>query len=81
MEPKLVIADEPTSMLDPSSCANVLRMLKTLQNLRGFAMLIITHDLEGAAKISDRIYLLKNEKLTRVRPSDYVTANFSDLLK
>lgn len=81
MEPKLLIADEPTSMLDPSSCANVLRMLKAMQNLRGFAMLIITHDLAGAAKISDRIYLLKDEKLTRVRPSDYVITNLNDLLK
>lgn len=81
MEPKLLIADEPTSMLDPSSCANVLRMLKAMQNIRGFAMLIITHDLGSAAKISDNIYLLKNEKLTRVKPSDYVTTNLNDLLK
>ena len=81
MEPKLLIADEPTSMLDPSSCANVLRMLKAMQNLRGFAMLIVTHDLASATKISDNIYHLKDEKLTRIKPSDYVTTNLNDLLK
>ena len=38
MEPALMIADEPTSMLDPSSKANVLRFLKGLQNSRGFSI-------------------------------------------
>ncbi len=79
MEPKLLIADEPTSMLDPSSCANVLRMLKAMQNQRGFSMLMITHDLESAAKISDNIYLLKEEKLVRIKPSDYVKTNLDEL--
>jgi len=61
MEPKLLIADEPTSMLDASSKANLLRLLKSLQNSRGFSMLFVTHDLVAAAKISNRIYLLENK--------------------
>jgi peptide/nickel transport system ATP-binding protein len=81
MEPKLLIADEPTAMLDPSSCANVLRMLKAMQNQRGFSMLIITHDLDSALKISDGIYLLREGKLLRIHPSDYVKTNINDLLK
>ena len=63
MEPALMIADEPTSMLDPSSKANVMRFLKGLQNSRGFSILMVTHDLTCAAKVSDRIYLLKNGRL------------------
>lgn len=63
MSPRLLIADEPTSMLDPSSKANILRLLKQIQYDKGFSMLIVTHDLEGAAKISDRICVLKHEKL------------------
>ena len=62
-KPKVMIADEPTSMLDPSSKANVLRFLKGLQNSRGFSILMVTHDLTCAAKVSDRIYLLKNGRL------------------
>lgn len=61
MEPKVLLADEPTSMLDSSSKANLLRLLKEIQNTRGFSMLIITHDIASAIKISDRIYLLCNE--------------------
>lgn len=61
MEPKVLLADEPTSMLDSSSKANLLRLLKGIQNARGFSMLIITHDIASAIKISDRIYLLCSE--------------------
>ncbi|WP_252198087.1 oligopeptide/dipeptide ABC transporter ATP-binding protein [Clostridium sp. MCC353] len=68
MKPSLLIADEPTSMLDPSSKANVLRLLKGLQNQMGFSMLMVTHDLACAAKVSDRIYLLKDGKLRPFEP-------------
>lgn len=80
MEPKLLIADEPTAMLDPSSCANVLRMLKSLQNRRGFSMLMITHDLDSAVKISDSVYLLDDGGLKRIRPSDHVKNELGALL-
>lgn len=81
MEPKLMIADEPTAMLDPSSCANLLRMLKSMQNSRGFSMLIITHDLDSALKISDSLYLLRNRGLERIQPGDYIQNNLRNLLK
>lgn len=63
MEPALLLADEPTSMLDPSAKANLLRMLKGLQYHRGFSMLIITHDWYSACKISDRIFRLDSGTL------------------
>ncbi|MEW5953635.1 MAG: ABC transporter ATP-binding protein [Bacillota bacterium] len=56
--PKLLIADEVTSMLDPSTQANLLRELKGLQNRHGFAMLYITHDLHLARKIADKVYVM-----------------------
>lgn len=80
MEPKILIADEPTSMLDPSGCANVLRMLKGLQNSRGFSMLIITHDLDSALKISDSIYFMKDKGLQRIRARDHVQTTLQDIL-
>lgn len=58
MEPKLLIADEISSMLDPSTKANVLRILKGLQNSNGFAMLYITHDISIAKKISDIVFVM-----------------------
>ena len=63
MEPKLLIADEISSMLDPSTQANILRLLKGLQNAKGFAMLYITHDLALARKIADRVYVMQQGSL------------------
>ncbi|SDK18334.1 ABC transporter ATP-binding protein [Natronincola ferrireducens] len=63
MEPKLLIADEISSMLDPSTKANVLRLLKGLQNKKGFAMLYITHDLLLARKIADEVYIMRQGKI------------------
>ena len=75
----LLIADEPTSMLDPSGKANLLRMLKGLQNSRGFSMLMITHDLDAALKISDRIFLLEGGKLRRLDPNEHIRVDFDRL--
>lgn len=63
MEPRLLVADEPTSMLDPSNQANVLHLLKDLQNNQGHALLIVSHDIDSVVKISDRIYRLSKGQL------------------
>lgn len=63
MEPRLLIADEISSMLDPSTQANILRLLKGLQNEKGFAMLYITHDLTIARKIADRVYVMHRGRI------------------
>ncbi len=60
MRPALLLADEITSMLDPSTQANLLRLLKGLQNEEGFAMLFITHDLDLARKVADRIVVMQH---------------------
>lgn len=57
-EPALLIADEITAMLDPSTRAVILRELKGIQHSRGFSMLFISHDLQLARKIADRVYVL-----------------------
>lgn len=63
MEPKLLVADEISSMLDASTEANVIRLLKGLQNSKGFSMLYITHDLAVARKIADRVYVMYEGKI------------------
>lgn len=67
LEPRLLIADEITSMLDTSTKANLLRMLKGLQNQRGLSILFITHDLICAKKIADSIYQLTSEHLEKLK--------------
>ncbi len=58
MEPILLVADEITAMLDPSTQAIILRELKGLQHGRGFSMLFISHNLHLARKIADRVYVI-----------------------
>jgi peptide/nickel transport system ATP-binding protein len=57
-DPSLLIADEITAMLDPSTQAVILRELKAQQHERGFCILFITHDIHLARKVSDRVYVL-----------------------
>jgi peptide/nickel transport system ATP-binding protein len=52
--PKLLIADDLTSDLDPSVQAKILKLLMNLQDRMGLAMIFITHDITMARKVSDR---------------------------
>lgn len=63
LEPKIIIADEISSMLDPSTKANMIRLLKGLQNKNGFSMLYITHELSLARKISNKILIMKDGEI------------------
>lgn len=72
MEPRLMIADEISSMLDPSTAANILRLLKGLQNLLGFSMLYITHDIALARKIADTVYVMHKGRLVEHGPASRV---------
>lgn len=58
LEPKLILADEPVSMLDASEQAKVIQLLKALQNERGMAMLLISHDIALVRKVADRIAVM-----------------------
>ena len=62
-DPALLVADEITSMLDPSTQAVILRQLKSMQHMRGFSMLFISHDIHLARKIADRVYVLENGRI------------------
>lgn len=75
MRPKLLIADEISAMLDPSTAANILRNLKELQNVDGFAMLYITHDISLAQKIADKIYVMRKGKIIEQGPVEDVFRN------
>lgn len=75
LKPKLLIADEISSMLDPSTEANILRLLKGLQNSQGFAMLYITHDLNLARKIADKVYVMYQGQIVDVGPPGEIFCN------
>jgi microcin C transport system ATP-binding protein len=62
-EPDLLIADEPTTALDVTVQAQILKLLKELQGRLGMAMLFITHDLGIVRKIADRVCVMKDGKI------------------
>ena len=62
-EPDLLIADEPTTALDVTVQAQILRLLKTIQKKTGMAMLFITHDLGIVRAIADRVCVMTNGKI------------------
>ncbi|MTI61615.1 MAG: ABC transporter ATP-binding protein [Firmicutes bacterium] len=78
-EPSLLIADEITSMLDPSIQANILRKLKGLQNSQGFSMLYITHNFKLARKLADRVYVLQEGKIVEKGISSEVLSKAADV--
>jgi putative ABC transport system ATP-binding protein len=56
-EPALLLADEPTGNLDTSTSEEIMQLLERIQQERGMALVVITHDVEIAARARDRIEL------------------------
>jgi peptide/nickel transport system ATP-binding protein/oligopeptide transport system ATP-binding protein len=57
-EPKLLIADEPTTALDVTTQAQILQLLERLQHELGMAVIMITHDLGVIAEVADRVLVM-----------------------
>lgn len=75
IEPKILVADEPVSMLDVSIRADILNLLKRLRAQMGLTMLYISHDLSTIKYLCDRIAILYLGKLMEIGPVDEVIAN------
>jgi microcin C transport system ATP-binding protein len=71
-EPDLLIADEPTTALDVTVQAQILKLLKDLQRRMGMAMLFITHDLGIVRKLADRLCVMKEGKIVERGPVEQV---------
>lgn len=70
--PELLIADEPTTALDVSVQAQILNLLKDLQRETGLAIVMITHDLEVAAHMADRIIVMNTGQIVEEGPARQV---------
>jgi len=66
LSPDFIVADEPTSMLDVSVQAQILRLMQKLQMDTGVSYLLISHDLEVLRKICHRIAYLENGTITSI---------------
>ena len=73
-QPKLLIADEPTSAIDAVHRLRILELLRRVQRRRGMALLLITHDLALAAAFADRLAVLYAGELVEEGPADLLRA-------
>jgi microcin C transport system ATP-binding protein len=71
-EPDLLIADEPTTALDVTVQAQILTLLKQLQQRLGMAMLFITHDLGIVRKLADTVCVMKEGRIVEQGPVERV---------
>ena len=85
-EPDLLIADEPTTALDVTVQAQILKLLKELQHRLGMALLLITHDLGIVRHMADRVYVMHDGGIVETgsaadvfeRPQDAYTRRLLD---
>ena len=75
LEPTVLLADEPVSMLDVSIRAEILNLLAELRRTRGISILFITHDLATAAYFTDRVAVMYLGRFVEMGPTRTVLAN------
>ena len=68
VKPKLIIADEPTTALDVTIQAQVLDVLKKMQQENGTALILITHDLSVVAHMADTVHVMYSGKIVEEAP-------------
>ena len=71
-DPNLLIADEPTTALDVTIQAQILKLLKELQQARGMSLLLITHDLSVVRKVADRVCVMTEGRIVEAGDTEDV---------
>ena len=74
-DPELLIADEPTTALDVTIQAQILKLLKDLQRERGMSILLITHDIGIVRKVSDRVAVMTGGEIVETGPTAEIFEN------
>lgn len=74
-EPDLIIADEPTTALDVTIQAQILRLLRDLSNDLGISVLLITHDLGVVSEICDNVTVLYAGSVVETAPTETLLSN------
>src|SRR5262249_45360034 len=77
-DPKLLIADEPTTALDVTVQAQILGLMRNLQRDFGMALILITHDMGVVAQMADRVVIMQYGRLVETGPVEEIFANPRD---
>ncbi len=75
LKPKILLADEPTSMIDACSRATILDMLEQLRQETGMTVIFITHDIGLAYYVSDSVYIMEKGRFVESGSADEVILN------
>jgi peptide/nickel transport system ATP-binding protein len=75
MRPKLILADEPVSMLDVSIRIGLLNLMKQLRDEQGVSILYITHDIASARYVADRLIVIYAGQIAETGPVEEVLAS------
>ncbi|MBC2602032.1 ABC transporter ATP-binding protein [Puniceicoccus vermicola] len=78
MEPQLLLYDEPTSELDPTMAATISEVIATLREELNVTSIVVSHDRDLAANISDRMILLKNGTIRATGTAEEVMGTKSE---
>ena len=76
--PKILLMDEPFSALDPISKVQLQDLIKTLHNEYKMTTVFVTHDMDEAMKLADRICVLKKGKVVQIATPDVLRENPAD---
>lgn len=74
-QPQLLIADEPTTALDVTVQAQILELMKSLQEKQDMSIILITHDLGVVADVSDRVIVMYAGQIVEMAPVDQIFKN------
>jgi len=80
-KPEIILYDEPTTGLDPVTVTGVNELILELQRDLGVTSIVITHDLEAAFKIADRIAMLYLGRIVAIGPKDTIRDNANPVLQ
>ncbi|AEI81563.1 glutathione ABC transport system ATP-binding protein GsiA (plasmid) [Cupriavidus necator N-1] len=72
LEPGLLIADEPTTALDVTTQAQILALIRRIQDEKGMGVMFVTHDFGVVAEIADRVAVMEKGRLVEIGPAEQV---------
>lgn len=81
MEPKVLVLDEPMAGLDPTSCENFAHLMNDLKSNLDISIIMVSHNLEYAAELSDYIYCMENGRIAMAGTPREIFSNAEKLIE